>query len=44
MVTGTFQEASLTLCHCIGRILYATGEAEDLDIDEILRDGHLCLF
>ncbi len=26
------------------RILYATGEMEDLDIDEILRDGHLCLF
>ena len=30
-------------CTCLS-ILYATGEAEDLDLDEILRDGHLCLF
>jgi hypothetical protein len=26
------------------RILYATGEVEDLEIDEILKDGHLRLF
>ena len=33
---------SLFLSHL--RILYATGESEDLDIDEVLRDSHLCLF
>lgn len=25
------------------RILYATGEEEDLDLEEIIRDGHIRL-
>ncbi len=37
------RQSKKALCVVICRILYASGEVEDLDMEEIVRDQHMAL-
>lgn len=36
-------QSLLTSCLLVYRITYATGEFEEVDLDEMVRDGHMTL-